>query len=114
MGRGAQQHAAAQQPRPWPRQTRAEVEIARRVALWPGIVVSGSGELTQQEAGYVPGTSYVDIQAKTLMDCERAADLLFDVAGLPDLAWEHGWTDATSGAWPFEVRIFPTFVPAHR
>lgn len=83
--------------------------IAYRVAHRRGIDVVEDGRLPHADMGHPAGTSYVVIEARTLLDCDHAEAALGDISRVPDLAWERGWQQAaSSGGHPtLRLRIFP-------
>lgn len=83
--------------------------VSRRVAHRRGVTVVEDGRLARPDGGHPVGTGYVVIEARTLLDCEHAETALGDLGGLPDLAWEYGWEEATGSSEEsrFRLRIFP-------
>ena len=84
--------------------------VTRWVAGYHGIHVVGHGYLDEGYGGHPAGTAYVDIAAKTITDCETSQHILGADSGLPELAWEHGWTQCrlANGQRGLRLRLFPT------
>jgi hypothetical protein len=82
------------------------VELLRRFV---GLDVAGEGILEEPWAGHASGAHYLVIRAESGMERQLARDALGDLAGLTDLAWEHGWTGRRLGDGQVvtELKIFP-------
>jgi hypothetical protein len=78
---------------------------------YQGIEVVGHGYLDEPYGGHPAGTPYVLITADCGMDRETARRILQPVSGLPDLAWECGWTGRHRpyGQQVTELRLFPAW-----
>ena len=92
------------------RRQRHPVELIRRqLRPFVGLAVGEYGVLDAPDAGYPAGTPYVDIQADCDLERLLARRALEGVAGVSELAWEHGWRPCRlpNGDRATELRIYP-------
>lgn len=108
MGRAAGRHHATSGPcRRDPDAATASVKQLVRTLV--GVCIADEGWLTSTYGGHPAGTRYMVLQADCALERELARRALTSLAGLPELAWEHGWRGRrlASGELVTELRIFP-------
>ena len=91
----------------------ATASVRRLVRSLVGVGIADEGVLTEPYGGHPAGTRYMVLQADCGLERELARRALATLAGLPELAWEHGWRGRrlATGELVTELRIFPGAQP---
>ena len=112
MGRGAGHtagHTAGVAVADTLRQRHPVDAIRQRLRPFVGLGVGGYGVLDASAEGHPAGTPYVDIQADSALERVLARRAVEGLAGVTELAWEHGWRPCrlANGERGSELRIYP-------
>lgn len=109
MGRAAGRQDAVSRPTGRWQTDEPSFLVEQRVARLVGVSVVDHGVLAEPYGGHPLGTTYVVIRADCELERELARRELAELAGVPDLAWEHGWRARRlrNGDVVTELRIFP-------
>lgn len=83
--------------------------VRRQLRPFVGLGVAAEGRLDEPYGGHPAGTPYVVITADCDQETRIAERVLARHAGLPEMAWEHGWRSRGAEAdYRLELTIFPT------